>query len=209
MGRGHRVVEATPDLIRLVDHLGLDTVAVSGYSGGGPYALAVAASAALGPRVTQVLLRASVAPEMGPRDPRDERIHQRAGHIAWNDYLEWFAADPDEPAEMAPSDEAYFADPMIVEGAMATLAEGAQQGVEGTAADLWAFAQPWGFDLADVAQAVTIWQGDADTRVPVAHARELATQLPRATLHIVPGDGHFAIAAKLSDALDLLATTPS
>ena len=48
---GRRVVDVVPDVVALVDHLGLDEFAVVGGSGGGPHALAVAAS--LPDRVTR------------------------------------------------------------------------------------------------------------------------------------------------------------
>src|SRR5205823_8781967 len=49
---GRRVVDVVPDVVALVDHLGLDEFAVVGGSGGGPHALAVAAS--MPDRVTRV-----------------------------------------------------------------------------------------------------------------------------------------------------------
>jgi pimeloyl-ACP methyl ester carboxylesterase len=48
----------------------------------------------------------------------------------------------------------------------------------------------WGFDLGEVRQSVTIWQGDQDTLVPMRMARRLASLLPSSTLRVVPSTGH-------------------
>ena len=57
------MIDWAKDVAALVDEIGVDTFAVSGYSGGGPFALGLAASSVLGSRVSQVLLRASLAPD--------------------------------------------------------------------------------------------------------------------------------------------------
>src|SRR3954462_13258439 len=57
---GRRVVDVVPDAAALADALGLDTFAVVGGSGGGPHALAIAAS--LPERVTRVACIVGVAP---------------------------------------------------------------------------------------------------------------------------------------------------
>ena len=35
-----------------------------------------------------------------------------------------------------------------------------------------------------------LWHGDRDDEVPLAHARWIADQIPRATLEVVEGAGH-------------------
>ena len=68
------------------------------------------------------------------------------------------------------------------------------------------WAQPWGFDLADVKLPVHLWQGDADQMVPMAHAEDMAVRLPSATLHRLPGEGHVSIQHHVGEILDSLAT---
>ena len=58
------------------------------------------------------------------------------------------------------------------------------------AQDFALFARPWRFRLEDIAVPVHIWQGDVDANVPVSHGKGLAARIPKATLHLCPGEGH-------------------
>lgn len=49
----------------------------------------------------------------------------------------------------------------------------------------------WGFDLAEVAGPVTVFQGTEDPFTPPDFARHLADKLPRARLEMLPQRGHF------------------
>jgi pimeloyl-ACP methyl ester carboxylesterase len=40
---------------------------------------------------------------------------------------------------------------------------------------------------------VSVWQGDADKLVAMAHAEDLVARAPGATLHPCPGEGHLAM----------------
>jgi pimeloyl-ACP methyl ester carboxylesterase len=46
--------------------------------------------------------------------------------------------------------------------------------------------------LKEIAVPTTIIHGDKDATVPVARAHEIAEAIPGATLHVLPGEGHFA-----------------
>jgi pimeloyl-ACP methyl ester carboxylesterase len=65
-------------------------------------------------------------------------------------------------------------------------------GVGGTVDDYRAFGGSWDFALHQVRARVRCWQGDADTLVPMTHARRLAAALPGGNLQIVERAGHFA-----------------
>jgi pimeloyl-ACP methyl ester carboxylesterase len=179
------------DIVRLVEQLGIDEFAVGGFSGGGPHALAVAASPELATRVTRVLLRASLAPGQPPRNDYDVEIRARAHRIPWSDFVEWF--EPTEPPDLAPADLEAFSDAAYAKAGLATVAEGRRQGVLGDAGDHWAFAGPWGFDVRDVEQPVDIAHGDDDRNVPVFHAEVLGDLLPNVTVRVLPGEGHYSI----------------
>ena len=201
---GRSVLDYSSDVAALADELGLDAFAVSGYSGGGPYALGFAASPELGRRVSRVLLRAALAPDQGPRTAHDIEIRERAGHVSWQEFEAWYESRLEDELRFAPADEQAFADPKFAEAVTATLAEGARQGSLGDAADQWAFATPWGFDLASIGQPVEIWHGNADTLVPPAHAHELAAALPNANLRLFPDDGHFSIGLRALEQAELI-----
>ena len=189
------------DVEYLLRRLDVEEFAVSGFSGGGPHALAVAASPVLGPRVSRVLLRACLAPGQPPRSAYDAEIRQRAHQASWAEFLAWFA--PSEP-DFAPADIEAFADPSYREAAMSALAEGTRQGSLGAARDHWAFAGPWGIEMGSIEQPVDIWHGDADRSVPVSHAHVLGELLPNARVRTLAGEGHYSIGRSVPNQVSLL-----
>ena len=57
--------------------------------------------------------------------------------------------------------------------------------------DVVSYTRPCPFELGCVDVPVEIWHGVDDPAVPVAFAERTASELPRATLHAFPGEGHF------------------
>jgi pimeloyl-ACP methyl ester carboxylesterase len=51
---------------------------------------------------------------------------------------------------------------------------------------------------------VTVFQGAADTLLPMSHAEALAAQLPSGHLEVVAGAGHFLLRPHLGRVLDAL-----
>ena len=200
--RARTVADWAGDVQQLVDAIGVEEFAVSGYSGGGPHGLAIAAAPGLRSRVTGVVLVASLAPGWEPGSAHDQEIVERAGLVPWDAFAEWYETDlAGEVGPLAPADDEAFADPAYLESAMATIEESARQGSIGDASDQWAFATPWGFDVADVSQHVDIWHGDADTVAAPTGAHVLHGMLPDSTVHSLPGDGHFSIGLRMADVL--------
>jgi pimeloyl-ACP methyl ester carboxylesterase len=198
-----RVIGDWPsDVEYLLRRLDVDEFAVSGFSGGGPHALAVAASPVLGPRVSRVLLRACLAPGQPPRSPYDVEIRQRAHQASWAEFLNWF--DPSRGPDLAPADVEAFADPSFAKAAMSTLAEATRQGNLGAAGDQWAFARSWGFEMDRIEQPVDVWHGDEDRSVPVSHAHVLGEMLPNARVRTLAGEGHLSIALSVPNQVSLL-----
>ncbi len=203
-GEHPRIISEWPnDVACLLRRLNVDRFAVSGYSGGGPHALGIAASSELGSSVSWVLLRASLAPSQPPRNAYDGEIRERAHRISWEEFLRWFDPSQDPP-DFAPADVEAFSDPVYGEAAMSALAEGARQGHLGVVGDLWAFVGAWGFDVSKVGQWVDVWHGDADTRVPVSHAQVLGALLPNARVRILVGEGHYSVGRSVPDQVALL-----
>jgi pimeloyl-ACP methyl ester carboxylesterase len=52
------------------------------------------------------------------------------------------------------------------------------------------FGKHWGFELADVRVPVWWWHGDADSIVPIEHARLSAERLGNAELFVRPKESH-------------------
>ena len=51
----------------------------------------------------------------------------------------------------------------------------------------------WGFDPASITVPVAVWFGDRDLMVPRTHGEWLAKNLPTASRHFFPGDGHVTL----------------
>jgi pimeloyl-ACP methyl ester carboxylesterase len=210
------VVEYASDLADLADAFGLDRFAVLGYSGGGPYACA--AAYALGPRLSAAGVAAGMGQigvwatvddfegtdtrflDMSRKRPWLARTLLRATSVAANAFpkqaLASFAKEltPDEAEFMRSVD-----DPRPV---MALFTHAFLRGARGVVDDYAALAQPWGFDVEAIDVPVQVWQGDADTMVPLAHAHELVARVPKATLTVWPDEGHLALINHVGDVLD-------
>ncbi|GAB3292937.1 alpha/beta fold hydrolase [Epidermidibacterium keratini] len=195
---GRTVADSARDTVDALDQLGISQVAVAGYSGGGPHALAHAAL--LGERVADVATFASPAPYDGSeawfggmaadggglrpaaegRAVREE--HQRTAKF--------------DPASFTDADWAALAGPWagIGEDAQAANAAGSD---DGEIDDDLAFVAPWGVEIEQITARVTLFHGGDDRIVPSHHADLLAGALSAADLRHVAGSGHVAILDEL------------
>lgn len=197
------------DVTELADRLALERFAVLGVSGGGPYALAcgarvparVSGAAVVGGLAP--LVAKSISSNMVPFNRLFLGLAAHSGRSArafvevvarWirrrpQSYIKWVASGVPAP------DQAALADPAFRDLLVASAAEALGQGGRGAAWELTLIAQPWDFDLREVAVPVDIWQGLADRIVPPAMARYLAASLPYGKPHYLPGEGHFSVIA--------------
>jgi pimeloyl-ACP methyl ester carboxylesterase len=102
-------------------------------------------------------------------------------------------------------DKRVLREPVMRESFLISYAEAFRRGSGGVAQDLRLLTRPWGVDPGAITAPVLICHGDADTTVPLQHARLYAEVLPGARLHIHPGDGHFSILAAARELLAPLA----
>jgi pimeloyl-ACP methyl ester carboxylesterase len=193
------------DLGQLIRHLGLDSCAVIGLSGGGPTALAC--GVLLAGQVAAVATVGSVAP-MVPRSPLlppDRFVIRTARHSQAATRLMFAAAvhaGRSRPGRTLDRFASLLAEPDarllrenhdLRSGFLDDLRHPSPTTARATARDFWLFARPWDVDIADVAVPAHIWHGTADRNVPVAHARVIAATSPAARLHIVEGGGHMLL----------------
>jgi pimeloyl-ACP methyl ester carboxylesterase len=211
---GRRVADCAADVTVILDRLGAAAFLALGWSGGGPHALA---SAALTDgRCRAVASLAGVAPRgaagldwlsgMGPEN------------------IEEFSAAVDGPEALGPLLTGLAAGLATVTGsevaaALGGLLSAADQsvltgefadylaasfraavstGVAGWQEDDLAFASDWGFGGGALAGVPTaIWQGGQDRMVPLAHGAWLGSQVPGASVHLLPGEGHLTLVTAL------------
>jgi pimeloyl-ACP methyl ester carboxylesterase len=110
-------------------------------------------------------------------------------------YLATIAAGAPAPDRMVLADPSYRA--LVLE----STAEAIRQGGHGAAWELTLLTQPWDFALREVSTPVHIWQGLADTTVPVAMARQMAVELPHSECHYLPAEGHLSLIVRHLDAV--------
>ncbi|RKR73954.1 alpha/beta fold hydrolase [Frondihabitans australicus] len=206
---GRSIADFASDVEELADALGLERFAVTGGSGGGPHALAVAHR--LPGRVSAVECRVGIAPidaegldwfaDMDPMNVTEfrwalEGLERTEVELAREAAADLVRLDGDRPAllpdgwELSDADRDRFADPAIFRVFADEQREAHRQGAGGWVDDDLAFVSPWGFDPADIAVPVTIRYGVHDVIVPAAHGEWLAARIPAATGYPEGGEGH-------------------
>lgn len=198
------------DVEAIADTLGVGQFAASGWSGGGPFALATAS--VLADRVSRVGVAGGLGPVL--------QVPGARGALTDNDRLA-LSCLPDHPDQAAAlffsgnedlltammsvlddaqapwidwqwsvSDPEVVADPAARQALFVSFREAMRQGPMAIAWDNVAFVGPWGVDLGSITCPVDLWYGDRDQMAPAEHGEWLAQQLPDAHLTILPGEGH-------------------
>ncbi|WP_157375681.1 alpha/beta fold hydrolase [Alcanivorax hongdengensis] len=215
---GRKLMDWAEDMAALADHLQLGRFAVSGWSAGGPYALAC--GAVLGRRVTRIATLAGMAPlrqgadiralgmatdrflfRVSPRSPRLAALGLSAARQAPSRLLRASIA-----RMLANGPDAPFLPATLVDQVTASFSESLRPGGLGTARDYGLLAADWGFSPDQITSPVSLWHGRDDTLLPFDHATRLQAMLPSASLQALPGVGHFLLQRCLDDVLDELMT---
>lgn len=212
--------EWVPDAMALVDHLGHDRLATVGLSGGGPYALAIAAEEP--DRVTAVGLLGSVCPVAGSDAAPGASIVALAARFRsliepWRTLSGlglWAVIQPLVPlahpmyrlyaSRMPEGDRKVFADPDIEAMFVDDLVVASRRRFGAVVHDIALFGRPWGFDLSDIEAPVLWWHGDADNIVPLAHAEHAVRLLDACELTVREAESHLGAFAVADVALEAL-----
>ena len=202
------------DATLILDALRVESAALLGISGGGPFAAACAAR--IPGRVRGLMLVSALGAPHWPTAgmAAGERLSLTLATRApafggWS--LDRLAAlarlRPELFLRLAATaqpevDTRALQQPGIRESFLTSYVEAFRRGSWGVAQDLRLLTQPWDFDLGSITAPAWVRHGDADTTVPVQHARLYAAAIPAAQLRIYPGHGHFSI---FSDPREVLA----
>ncbi|WP_370248590.1 alpha/beta fold hydrolase [Nocardioides sp.] len=203
------------DTVTVLDHLGITEFVTLGWSGGGPRALACAA--ALPGRCRAAASWVGVAPRVGfdgdwldgmGEENLEEFGAALEGPEALRALLErWhpdFAAIEGSDlvagmGDLLPEVDQAFLTPELAGGLAATFRHALAPGIDGWWRDDLAFVDDWGVDLASMTVPVAIWQGGDDRMVPQAHATHLGERTAGAVVHLLPGEGHLSLMARLDE----------
>lgn len=206
--------DASEDIVGLAHFLDLKEFALIGVSGGGPFAVA---AASLMPE--RIKLLALISP-VGPIADVADRVSAWHRHLFTELALSQFAcgsffwglkallAVAPDAAYAGLKHHASHADRELLEQAEVraslyeAIREGLHHGVDGAVQDLQLYCRPWGLALAKIGVPAIVWQGSDDTIVPAEAACHLALTLPRCSLHVRPGDGHYWVFGQFGMVLD-------
>ncbi len=215
----HRLIADWPDdVVELMQALGIETFAVLGVSGGGPYALACAF------KIPQQLTSVAVVCGLGPIYEasllRTLQWPSRLGFVLarkapwllrllYGDVVGRLMRGYPEVAlslltfHAPKADRAVFRRPDIKAAFYAWVRAALTQGPRGALRDLTLYAHDWGwgFRPEDILIAVDFWHGELDTTVPPSHTRFLSRALVRKRVHWMPGEGHFSLPINRMDAV--------
>lgn len=193
------------DTAALARGLGMEHYAVLGASGGGPFATA---TAVVDPGAVSAL---GVVAGTGPwpllNEPAEDEAEERellrrldAGDLdgAWAGYRALLEQALGPLRELTYDDrvDAFFAaaphspDDFGTRHLWAANLAEVVAGLDGLAFDNLAWGGRWDIDPADVEAPTSLWYGDADGMVPLAHGRWYADRLAHAELTVLPGEGH-------------------
>ena len=183
------MVDWVDDVRALLDHLGLDTFGVAGYSAGGAFACSIAF--ALPDRVDRLGLVAAEHPGVLGEFDADAIYVEAARRLDPIAFEEFFPTVPS--AELPQVELDTLTDPAQTEILVSMVVEGMAQGPIGHASYFWTVSQPWGFEIADVATATHIWQGASDGLVPTRSAELYERDLQRAELTVLADETHLTV----------------
>jgi pimeloyl-ACP methyl ester carboxylesterase len=199
----------------LADALDVEQFALIGYSGGGPYALAVMHEMPERVEVAEIVAGAGEIgtwATLGDLSRSDRqltwlavhapfvaravlRIADVAARTAPNLSLRSIATEMTEPDRQVLHE-------LGKAGALALFSEALAQSSAGAVTDYALLARPWHVALEEITMPVHCWHGTGDNMVPLAHTQALLERLPDARLTTWPGEGHLAFITHVAEVLD-------
>lgn len=208
------------DLTEFADRTGLDRFAVMGISGGGPFAVAVAA--AMPERVTALGLIAPVGPIAGTAVGFDmspfhilafRGLSQTPGAIrlgfhAFRAMLGRNSAVAMKIAAARASqvDRRTVCQPREQQSLVEAFRAGLAPGCDGPVVDMRLFGRRWDLDLGAIRARTRMWLGSADRNIPVRSARLLADTIPGCEFIDLTGQGHYWVIQNIPTVLEWFAS---
>lgn len=206
---GRSVADGATDVQAIVDSLGIDRLAVWGFSAGGPYALAcaallpdlVVAAATVGSPAPWAAPGLDYFTGMGEDNVEDIQLmladREKARAKAHQDWEDIRQVTPETLLEawkslLAPVDAAVLTGE-FAESVVRSIQDGLAPGDLGWWDDGLAQLAPWGFDLTDIRLPVKIWHGRHDRFVPFQHGQWLSEHVPGAEAELSETEGHLSL----------------
>lgn len=207
-----RVLDWPGDVEQVADALGLDSFAVAGSSGGGPYVAACAY--ALPDRVRVAGMIGVVAPLdlPGVREGMTRRRRALYGLLPLAPYaVPLLRMMGPGGIDRAMTGDVPECDRRVLERIrepyMASKREAFRSGFGGFAIELALGSRSWGFPLQAIRVPVHVWHSELDVSTPIAMARCLSAAIPTSRPRFFPAFGHFLSYEVWPEILSTLAAT--
>ncbi|GAC1344618.1 MAG: hypothetical protein NVSMB18_22590 [Acetobacteraceae bacterium] len=188
----------------VADRLGLRQFYIVGLSGGGPYAAACAYALperVLGLALVSPVPPSDVVPHKAPgvghllRLGRHPRMARRLLGAVRPLLQRRIITPRTVVGKRLPAADRESLTAATLSGLGRVWREGLRRGIQGAVSDAEIYAAPWGFDLAEIRVPTSIWFGAEDSLIPRA-ALVPYEAIPGATVHVVPGEGHYSLALR-------------
>lgn len=179
----------------VLDTAGVESAGLVGFSGGGPHALAVAATQ--GDRVTSVdVISGSTPPAVGQQPPTMQRLFGTlAASTPWLlrwlfSGQAWIASNLSASPVFSQLTDAELAtlDDEIVALLTEELVEAVGGQRRGITTEFRLLSREWGVSLEAVDRPVRLWHGENDTNAPLASVEQLDQRLPNSQLTTLSSD---------------------
>jgi pimeloyl-ACP methyl ester carboxylesterase len=210
------------DLQRLADSLGAHRFAVTGWSEGGPWALAAAAYLDPARLVHVASIGGASFGTFGTnwaakyQDSADRlggrlALHFPSGFKLMYELIGLTAKHFEKSYGKAimksvnTADREVLADEEVMKLFLAASKECFRQGAEGLVVDAKILYEAWPFDMTEVTRPVHFWQGTDDTLIRETINKEVAEKTPGGVWHPISGGGHFIAVSHANEILALAA----
>ncbi len=200
------MVDDLPDAIALLDHLGIGQVGVSGWSAGGPWAFAFAAT--YPDRVVRVVPIAASGPYDEGSEPymHDDDIEEmrdmrtRSAEVNLQGYESDSVTDAQghrcgvvDMACRLPGTGARVGDPRAWQDHPPRRgSRRVRPGASGILRESEVRALPWSFDPSTIRCPVRAFHGDRDSSERLDNLERILAQIPDASVTVYPGGGHIS-----------------
>ena len=207
--RNTRVADIPADVIALTDHLNLDCFLMLAYSGGAPFALAVAA--AYPERVSALGIVSGIGPaEVGAADmhegnrkkfnlaQRHPQFAKLALSLAFNQMRRHADRLPQQLQtlwqKLPAVDQKVLQDETYKKGIIDITLDAIQNTAKGWVEEEVLVTLPWQINLNEIrCRNIYLWHGGQDRNVPLKMAQATAAQLPACKTYWKPEEGHLSL----------------
>jgi pimeloyl-ACP methyl ester carboxylesterase len=202
---GRTFLTCANDVAALTDALGITQFSIIGFSGGTPYPLACAFS--FPDRVKKIALAAALIPSVTEGMPAITCGLYALAQTNPDELRSTFAAVAPSASALlgVMSSTAAEMDKKILQDRAVDFeldyTRALLGGIEGVASDFILNSGNLGFSADRIKTEVHLFPGTADQNTPPAMTETLASQLPNSHVHLLQGEGHFALYRHWEDIL--------